>query len=143
MSGKMFYALSTLIAFVLAFGVFIRFNPVDAGTYHRQVAFTGNSQGTNSFGVEIPAGTDPQALFERAALMIADAPRTRPLAGDPAQGHVSFVTSSRVWGFPDVTNLWLSGESVFLHGQAVFGKSDLGVNRARLTGWRQALAQGG
>lgn len=141
MNGKVAYVLSTLVAFVLAFAVFIRFNPVDTGAYHRTVTFSGTVQSPNSYGVQSPAGADPAAAFQALALIITASPRTQPLAGDPAQGHVSFVTRSRLWGFPDVTNMWLDGDQLFAHGQAVFGQSDLGVNRARLTGWMQALTQ--
>lgn len=128
MSSKMFYVLSTLIAFVLCFAVFVRLNPLDAARLHQQPQELGAQPG--GFGTVVAGAT-----LEDLAQIVAATPRTRPLAGSLAQGHVSFVTRSALWGFPDVTNLWQTPQGVALHSHLVYGKSDLGVNRKRIDGW--------
>ncbi|GHE05326.1 hypothetical protein U879_02855 [Defluviimonas sp. 20V17] len=71
-------------------------------------------------------------------------PRTRLLAGSPAQGEMTYITRSRIWGFPDFTSIKVLPEgtnSTFAaFARARFGKSDFGVNRTRLKAWLNALA---
>ncbi|PCD75759.1 DUF1499 domain-containing protein [Pseudothioclava arenosa] len=83
---------------------------------------------------------DPQAALA-ALVQVAEAtPRTRRLSGSPEDGHLVYVTRTLFWGFPDITHLWVAGDTVQAQGHLVFGGSDFGVNRARLEGW---LAQAG
>jgi hypothetical protein len=75
--------------------------------------------------------------------IIRATPRSRVLAGDVAQGMITYVTRSRVFGFPDYTTVRQSGERLEIYGRLRFGKSDLGVNAARIDGWLQRLGQAG
>lgn len=63
-------------------------------------------------------------------------PRTTHLAGSLDTGHLTYVTRSAFWRFPDYTTLELADGKIRLFARARYGKSDLGVNRARL---REAL----
>ena len=67
-------------------------------------------------------------------------PRTTVLAGSVAEGRITYVTRSRLWGFPDYTTVERSGDRITLFGRLRFGRGDMGVNRARIEGW---LAQAG
>ena len=71
-------------------------------------------------------------------------PRTRLLAGSVASGRMTYVTRSRVWGFPDFTTIRVlpvpGGATFAAFARARFGRSDLGVNKARLMAWLDALA---
>jgi len=78
---------------------------------------------------------DPAAALRDLADVIEDTPRTARLAGSVDEGHVSYVTRSRVMGFPDVTNLWREGDVVAIRGHLIFGKGDMGVNKRRIEGW--------
>jgi uncharacterized protein (DUF1499 family) len=70
-------------------------------------------------------------------------PRTRLLAGSPQEGRITYVTRSRLWGFPDFTTVQVlpaeGGATFAALARLRFGQSDTGVNRARLDAWQAAL----
>lgn len=66
-------------------------------------------------------------------------PRTERLAGSVDEGMVTYVTRSAVFGFPDYTTIGLRDGQIVLFARLRFGKSDLGVNAARLDGWLAQL----
>jgi uncharacterized protein (DUF1499 family) len=83
------------------------------------------------------------AAFDR----IADAtPRTRILAGSVAEGQITYVTRSAIWGFPDYTSVRAipveGGAQIVAYARLRFGRSDMGVNAARLQSWLAALDAG-
>ncbi|PWE37157.1 DUF1499 domain-containing protein [Pelagicola sp. LXJ1103] len=84
----------------------------------------------------------PGALA-RVDAVIRDTPRTKVIAGSVESGMVSYQTRSALWGFPDYTTLRGDGDLVEINSRLRFGQSDLGVNRARIKGWLEALGQGG
>ncbi|MFX0540532.1 DUF1499 domain-containing protein [Roseovarius sp. S4756] len=69
-------------------------------------------------------------------------PRTHVLAGSVAEGKVTYITRSRVFGFPDYTTIEQQGDQIALHARLRYGKSDMGVNKARVERWLAALRQG-
>jgi len=81
--------------------------------------------------------------FERLDAIIRTTPRTHVLAGTPDSGMITYVTRSAVFGFPDYTTLRRAGDQLEIYGRLRFGKSDLGVNVARVDGWLMRLRQGG
>lgn len=77
-----------------------------------------------------------QALTEAATAT----ERTTLLAGSVAEGQITFVTRSRVAGFPDYSTIGVytldEGTRVIeVNARLRFGKSDLGVNAKRVKGW--------
>ena len=64
-------------------------------------------------------------------------PRTRRLAGSPSQGFVTYIVRTPIVGFPDAVSIRLTqsetGTRVTIFSRSRFGRSDLGVNRARVT----------
>ncbi|TMV90150.1 DUF1499 domain-containing protein [Thioclava sp. BHET1] len=78
---------------------------------------------------------DPQAEMEALDGIIAGTARTTRVRGSAKDGYAAYVTRSALWGFPDVTTVWVDGDSLQIRGHLVFGKSDLGVNKARIEGW--------
>ncbi|WP_417808064.1 DUF1499 domain-containing protein [Thioclava sp.] len=79
--------------------------------------------------------SDPVAAMSALDRIIRASARTRQVAGSLEAGHASYVTRSAFWGFPDVTNVWISGDTVQIRGHLVFGSFDLGVNAKRIKGW--------
>ena len=75
--------------------------------------------------------------------IIRDTPRTRVLAGSLEEGMVTYVTRSRVFGFPDYTTVRQAGETLEIYGRLRFGSSDLGVNAARIDRWLERLQTAG
>ncbi|WP_212524682.1 DUF1499 domain-containing protein [Actibacterium sp. MT2.3-13A] len=134
----------TLLALIAVSGaLYIRVAPMDVAEVHR--TYPGHGPGDwpmpGGFEAVRAVGGDPQAALARLDAIILATPRTRALAGAVAEGHVSYVTRSAVWGFPDTTNVWLEGALLHIRGHLRFGGSDLGVNRRRIEGWLQALGQ--
>ncbi len=75
----------------------------------------------------VRAVPDASALEKVKAALLLE-PRTEIVAQDP----LTFVTRSRVFGFPDITYLTLADGHLVVQGHLVYGKSDMGVNKARI-----------
>jgi uncharacterized protein (DUF1499 family) len=85
----------------------------------------------------------PADLLARLNTIALATPRTRVLAGSVSGGMITYVTRSRVFGFPDYTTVEViedeAGSRATLYGRLRFGKSDFGVNSQRISGWLQAV----
>ncbi len=118
----------------------VRLSPSDPRVWHVEPQVTGNED--MEIGVKrMLDGNEMQ--FQRLDQIIRDTARTRVLAGSVAEGHVTYVTRSRVIGFPDYASVTFRDGRIKIHSRLRFGGSDLGVNKARVDGWLQALRQGG
>jgi uncharacterized protein (DUF1499 family) len=73
--------------------------------------------------------TEVEAALAKVTSALSALPRTRKVADGPA----TFVTRSALWAFPDVTRVWIEGDTVHIAGHLIYGKSDLSVNKARIT----------
>jgi len=65
-------------------------------------------------------------------------PRTEVVAGSLAEGQVTYVTRTKLMGYPDFTTIGVYGADpryVEVYGRSRFGRSDLGVNAKRVNGW--------
>ena len=92
-------------------------------------------------GFQDMSAEEALARLDRVALATQ---RTRRLAGSPQTGRITWVTRSVVFGFPDYTTAEARTEAglvvVDLHARLRYGRSDLGVNAARLEDWLARLA---
>jgi len=70
--------------------------------------------------------------------------RTQLLAGALEDGFATYVTRSKLWGFPDVTRIALTpvdgGVQIEMAARLIYGKADLGVNEARVRDWLAPFA---
>ncbi len=140
-------AIISLVALALAGLVYIRLAPSNAADWHKR---PGNSiMGHNAlkdghiFREAVPGdGRETLANLDR---IIRGMPRTTVLAGSMDDGKITYVTRSKVIGFPDYTTVSIveeNGESILeIWGRLRFGASDLGVNPARIQRWLDALGQ--
>lgn len=89
----------------------------------------------------------PMDLLTKFDVVAMAEPRTERLAGSPEEGRITYVSRSRYIGFPDYTTVQAipveGGAALVIHARLRFGRSDLGVNAARVTRWLDALGQGG
>ena len=69
----------------------------------------------------------------------AATPRTTVFAGSRAKGHITWETRSHIFGFPDYTTAQITPDGLALAARLRFGRSDLGVNAARLRDWLSRL----
>lgn len=133
------------LAVVAGFALWVRLAPSDPARWHTDPA--AGTPGANSAVARLFLPLPPeQALAALDAVAMAT-PRTVRLAGSPAEGRITWVTRSRLMGYPDYTTAAAEpgegGSWLLLHARSRFGRSDLGVNAARLAAWQAALAGGG
>ncbi len=85
------------------------------------------------------------ALFAAVRAVAAAQPRTYPAAVFAERGRADWVVRSAVLNFPDLVTAEVVADGagasrLILYSRSVYGRSDFGVNRARLTVWLAALA---
>jgi hypothetical protein len=122
-----------LVAGLLAW---IRFAPDDVARWHELPEAVEDR--------DMEGGVMRAVPGELAALnaIILSEPRTQILAGSVESGMVSYITRSKLMGFPDYTTVQQRGETIALFARLRYGKSDMGVNKARVERWLAALRQG-
>lgn len=125
----MFWTVFTL-AVIAGFG-FIRFAPTDVARWHKPV---GDAESTNGAGWSarvIPASSDLLSDLHQGMLALE---RTELVAGSVTDGRLTYITRSKLVGFPDYTTIEQDGDQIKLYARLRFGRSDLGVNGKRLDG---------
>ena len=108
---------------------YIRLAPSDPSKWHTPITATDNKSLKGGAIRVIPA-TD--GALERIHEAAKNLDRTTVLAGSPAEGRVTYVTRTRTIGFPDYTTVERDGDVIKMFARLRFGRSDLGVNAARL-----------
>jgi len=137
MANLLKLAVLALLILVGAALAYVRLAPSDAARWHTMPDEISER--------DMEGGAMRRAEGDLAALdaIIRDTPRTRVLAGSVDAGMLTYVTRSRVFGFPDYTTVRQAGDTLEIYGRLRFGKSDMGVNAARIDGWLARLRQGG
>ena len=123
------YFLLGLIILIGAGMLWFRFAPSDTARWHVAIHDTENAD--HIYGATRVIAGSP-AIFEAFHASFLSEPRTGVLAGSVADGHITYVTRSTFWGFPDYTTVQLVEDQLRIFSRLRFGRSDLGVNRARL-----------
>lgn len=126
---------------VVIFGAYVRLAPSDPAQWHTDPA--AGAAGDNAHVARAVLPMPPaEALAALDAVAMAE-PRTSRLAGSVDEGRITYVSRSRIWGFPDYTTVAAipgdGGTTLVLHARARFGRSDLGVNAARIGRWLASL----
>jgi len=130
---------SLVLLAVLGFGLWVRLAPSDPARWHVSAGDAGNRDFAGAVIRTVDAAPGDMARLDR---IIRATPRTSVLAGSPEEGMITYITRSRLWGFPDYTTIEARPGAIIIHGRLRFGSSDMGVNRARVTDWTDALASG-
>ena len=125
--------LGVLVVFVAAGVAWIRLAPDDVARWHQlpEMIEDRDMEG----GVMRVASGDLKDLDQ----IILGEPRTEVLAGTVEDAMVTYVTRSKVFGFPDYTTVAQRGGDVAVHARLRYGKSDMGVNKARVARWLARL----
>ncbi len=144
--------LAALACGLIAVGVlaYIRLAPSDPARWHEDPRLVSRPV-TPNFHLIRMAGGDamprvyqmtPEALAARVD-EVARADGTTLLAGSVESGHMTYLSRTPLMGYPDYTSVLIepAGEGAMLlaFARSRFGRSDLGVNRARLERWLEAL----
>ena len=89
----------------------------------------------------------PRDLLARFDAIARTQPRTKLVAGDLDSLMITYVQRSRIVGFPDYLTVKAvaaeGGAGLIVWSRSRYGRSDFGVNRARVEAWLAALEQGG
>ncbi len=139
------YLLILLAVLAIAASAYVRFAPISADDWHvdpsevtppttRNYALIAGSE---AMSVDAPA----LAVAGRLQT-IAEADGAQVIAGSFAEGFVTVVIRSRLFGFPDFVTVKLvpDGETtrVNIFSRARYGQFDLGVNTTRVQRWLTA-----
>lgn len=141
----LFVALA-LAAVGLFLAVYVRLAPLDPAVWHVDPAAARRTGTPNDVLVAeggdrppVVTAESPADVMARMDAVAMAAPRVRRLAGSPEEGFVTYVQRSRLMGFPDAISVRVTpegaGSQVTIYGRSRFGRSDLGVNRARVDRW--------
>ncbi|MGB0660717.1 MAG: DUF1499 domain-containing protein [Mangrovicoccus sp.] len=140
-----------IVAVVAVFGLYVRLAPSDPAKWHINPLTKGQAgqpggvlvskQGGDFAAYEYALSpTTLLSMFDEVALA---APRTKILAGSLREGHITYITRSPFWGFPDYISVLAvptrDGATLAIYSRLRFGQSDLGVNRKRLKAWLAQL----
>ncbi|MEM0935250.1 MAG: DUF1499 domain-containing protein [Pseudomonadota bacterium] len=147
---RLFTTLLVLVVFaIVALAAYVRLAPSDPATWHTDPGaatpgmgrYVVRPEGGDSAGPLVPL-SPAEALAAFDAIVRAT-PRTEVLAGSVEEGRITYVTRSRLWGFPDYTTVAAeadgTGARLVLHARLRFGQSDMGVNAARVEAWLDLL----
>lgn len=130
---KLLYLLLALVAAML---IWIRVAPSDEARWHVDPQVSADQDLVG--GVRRKLDGD-QAVLAKLHGVILATPRTSLLAGSVDGGHLTYVSRSKLIGFPDYTSVKLGDAGIEIFGRLRFGKSDMGVNKARVEGWLSQL----
>jgi hypothetical protein len=146
--------LALIAALVLgaALMAYIRLAPSDPARWHEDPRLVARPTTPNFYLLRMVGGDAlPPFFAEKPADLavrvrdVALADGAQLLAGSVASGHMTFVSRTRLMGYPDYTSVLVEraedGAVLLIFARARFGHSDLGVNQARVQRWLAALGQ--
>ncbi|WP_424943344.1 DUF1499 domain-containing protein [Aliiroseovarius crassostreae] len=140
--NTLIWAVGALLALVLVLAstlaVYARVKPLPTDRLHDHPG--PQERGTHMMegGVKyvLPLGQLPENGVERLLEIARSTPRTTEI---PTSSGYTFVTRSKLFGFPDIIRIWQADGHLHIHSHLVIGRSDLGVNGARIEGWIKQL----
>lgn len=128
-----YWILAVLVVATLAH---IRFAPSKVDRWHVLPQVQDNRDMAGGVVRRVTTGVDG---LKRLDAVARATPRTTVLAGSVAEGQVTYVTRTRVFGFPDYSTAAQMGDDLVIFARLRFGRSDFGVNRARVERWLVAI----
>lgn len=118
-----------LVLAVVSGLAFVRLAPTDIERWHKPLGNAETADGEGWSARVVPATSGLLSDLHQGMLAL---PRTELIAGSVGEGRLTYITRSKLIGFPDFTTLEADGQMIKLYGRLRFGKSDLGVNGKRL-----------
>ncbi|EDQ04755.1 hypothetical protein DSM14862_01629 [Sulfitobacter indolifex] len=129
-----------IVIALVALVAYVRLAPLEPARWHVQAEGQkmGKTQAANSYIWRDPVEDDGAETLAKLDRTIMQTPRTEVVAGSLAEGQVTYVTRTKLMGYPDFTTIGVYGADpryVEVYGRSRFGRSDLGVNAKRVNGW--------
>jgi len=132
--------ISAIAALAIGLAIWVRAAPSDPGVWHVMPGAVTNRDMAGGAMRVVGAGEDGLIRLDS---IIRKTPRTTVLAGSPDEGMITYITRSKLFGFPDYTTIRQNGAQIELYARLRFGASDLGVNAKRLDRWLALFGQRG
>jgi Protein of unknown function (DUF1499) len=131
-----------LVLIIVSVDLWVRLAPTSAARWNVDPA-SAPDPGAAGYSTSIVLPAPPSRVLAELDKIALATPRTRLFAGSAKAGRLTYVTRSRIWGFPDYTTVSVqvseAGSRLTLLGRLRFGVGDKGVNRARVKSWVQQL----
>ena len=136
---------------VAGFVAYVRLAPTDPAVWNIDPVAVEKPAKTNNFLIRPGDGDaaapvyreQPEELAARIDAAMLAMPRTARIAGSPDEMQMTYLTRSKLMGFPDFTTIrviWGSdGSSFAAYARSRFGQDDGGVNKARVAALLTAL----
>ncbi|NOX40723.1 MAG: DUF1499 domain-containing protein [Alphaproteobacteria bacterium] len=144
-----------LAVIVIAVLAYIRLAPSRADVWHVDPLTAKMPKTPNAFILRPGYGEKPvpefaisaAALAQKFDAMVMSEPRVSRLAGSAAELWVTYLVRTKWMGYPDYVSVKFvaisnTRSTLAIFSRSRFGKSDLGVNRARVQGWLVRLQDG-
>lgn len=131
-----------VVGVVLLLAIWVRVAPTSPERWHIDPE-SAAKPGVGGYRTELVTKLTPQEALQAIDTAVMATPRTKLLAGSIESGRATYVTRSKIWGFPDYTTVSARisdvDTRVVLLGRLRFGIGDLGVNRQRIKAWAKVL----
>ncbi len=141
-----------LVASVIGVLAYIRLAPSSAGVWHVDPLTAKMPKTPNAFILrpgygkkQVPEfAVSATVLAQKFDAMVMSEPRVSQLAGSVAELWVTYLVRTKWMGYPDYVSVKFvaiseNRSTLAIFSRSRFGKSDLGVNRARVLGWLTRL----
>lgn len=128
-----------ILTALVGLALYIRFVPASPEQWHAlPEAIEAEDQNDGAIRM---VEADPAEL-EQLHVIILETKRTRVIAGAVDQNMITYETRSLIMGFPDYTTVGHRDGSLIIYARQRFGRSDFGVNAARIDAWLERFTQG-
>lgn len=133
---------------VLGFAAYVRLAPSDRAVWHVSPVTGAPADcvvqaASDSARLACVLAAPPAEVLARLDAVAMATPRTQRLAGSVDEGRITWITRTRLWGFPDYSTAEARpdgmGTRLDLYARQRIGSNDWGVNAARLGAWKAAL----
>lgn len=121
-----------ILILVVALAAYVRLAPSDPARWHQDVTAEQDKDfaGGAIRVVQVDLAAMDKVIRESGA---------RVLSGSVQEGHITYISRTRIAGFPDYVTVQKHGDTLRIFSRLRFGKSDLGVNKRRVEGWLSQL----
>jgi hypothetical protein len=132
-----------LVTVIAVAAIMIRRLDHDAAVWHVDPLVAAKPSTPNSYRVGPDGTTEADAMAPTFPLSARGA-GSAVVGGSVAEGHVSYVQTSGLFGFPDYVSVKFieidaANSTLAIFSRSRLGKSDLGVNKKRVEAWLDQL----
>ena len=148
-----FWAAGLALIAVFSLSAYLRLVPLEASRWHLALdssaapgagrcVETIQPQHNGARSACLLAGHPAEIITEINTIALAT-PRTTRLAGTPEEGRITWISRTKLMGYPDVITAQgtatATGTRLDVFSRQVYGSGDWGVNAARLKDWLSRL----